>query len=304
MYEVIAQAGILILCGVLWRYFAPQGVNGETLRHSLTSLVYVLLLPAMVLLVLWQATLSLDALLIAALAAFGILVSLAMVWLWFRGRAPVNAAMGAILLAAAFPNVTYLGLPVLEATLGSWARTVAIQYDLFASTPLLLSLGVFLAQRYGGVSVPVNPLKNLLRVPALWAALLGVSLNLFEVPLPSLLAGSLEMLATGVIPLMLFSLGLALSWGDGWRGKWQLLIPVVLIQLLLTPLLVWGVAGATALDQQVLIAVVLEAAMPTMVLGIVLCDRYRLDSGLYAMAVSLTTILSMLSLPLWFAVLG
>ena len=135
MYEVIAQAGILILCGVLWRCFAPQGVNGETLRHSLTSLVYVLLLPAMVLLVLWQATLSLDALLIAALAAFGILASLAMAWLWFRGRAPVNAAMGAILLAAAFPNVTYLGLPVLEATLGSWARTVAIQYDLFASTP-------------------------------------------------------------------------------------------------------------------------------------------------------------------------
>jgi predicted permease len=50
----------------------------------------------------------------------------------------------------------------------------------------------------------------------------------------------------------------------------------------------------------VLAAVVMEAAMPSMVLGIVICDRFELDASLYAAAVTLTTALSLLTLPLWF----
>ena len=304
MYEVIAQAGLLILCGVWWRMFSPQGLSGDVLRNSLTGLVYVLLLPALVLVVLWRAPLSMDTVMVALLAASGVLFGLGAAWLWFRRRSPSHAVTGTLLLASAFPNATYLGLPVLEASLGSWARSIAIQYDLFACTPLLLSVGILLAQRYGGTSDGIHPLRNLLRVPPLWAAIIGVGLNLGGVPLPDLVGGTLDMLAAGVIPLMLFSLGLALRWGEGLRGRWQLLLPVVLIQLLLTPLLVLALAQGTVLQGEVLTAVVLEAAMPSMVLGIVLCDRYRLDSGLYAMAVSSTTVASMLSLPLWFALLS
>ncbi len=80
-------------------------------------------------------------------------------------------------------------------------------------------------------------------------------------------------------------------------------MPVVIIQLLLTPLLVWGAGGLTGLEGELRTAVVLEAAMPSMVLGIVLCDRYRLDSSLYAMAVTLSTALSVFTLPMWFNLL-
>jgi len=43
--------------------------------------------------------------------------------------------------------------------------------------------------------------------------------------------------------------------------------------------------------------------MPCMVLGIVVCDRYRLDSSLYAMAVTVTTAISLITLPFWHSVL-
>jgi predicted permease len=76
------------------------------------------------------------------------------------------------------------------------------------------------------------------------------------------------------------------------------------IQLLLTPLIIWGASDLIGLGGEVRTAVVLEAAMPSMVLGIVLCDRYRLDSGLYAMAVTLSTALSIVTLPAWFAWVG
>jgi predicted permease len=113
----------------------------------------------------------------------------------------------------------------------------------------------------------------------------------------------MDMLAAGVVPLMLFSLGLGLRWGAGWGGRLSLVAPVVLIQLLLMPLLVWGASDITGLGGAVRTAVVLEAAMPSMVLGIVLCDRYRLDSSLYAMTVTVSTALSIVTLPMWFNLL-
>jgi predicted permease len=304
MYEVILQTAGLILCGVLWRHFTPQGLEADVLRRSLTTLVYVLLLPALVLVVLWRAPLGFDAVRVALLAMLGVGVGMGAAWLWFLRRRPAGPALGALLLAAAFPNATYMGLPVLEATLGSWARSVAVQYDLFACTPLLLSAGVMLAYHFGDSGERLHPLKNLLTVPPLWAALLGVVLNLSGVPLPTVLGGMLDLLAAGVVPLMLFSLGLGLRWGAGWGGRLNLVMPVVVIQLLLTPLIIWGASDLIGLGGEVRTAVVLEAAMPSMVLGIVLCDRYRLDSGLYAMAVTLSTALSIVTLPAWFAWVG
>ncbi|HKJ87369.1 MAG TPA: AEC family transporter, partial [Gammaproteobacteria bacterium] len=61
-----------------------------------------------------------------------------------------------------------------------------------------------------------------------------------------------------------------------------------------------AVGGLVGLEGETLVAVTLEAAMPSMVLGIVICDRYGLDSGLYAMAVTLTTAAGLVTLPLWF----
>ena len=46
-------------------------------------------------------------------------------------------------------------------------------------------------------------------------------------------------------------------------------------------------------------AAVMDMAMPSMVLGVVFCDRYKLDSALYAMIVTVTTALSLITLPLW-----
>lgn len=303
MLDVILQAGGLIVCGLLWQFFTPQGLDASTLRRSLTTFVYVLLLPALVLVVLWRAPLSLDAVRVAVLAALGVGTGMAVARLWFMIQKPANKALGALLLAAAFPNATYMGLPVLEAAFGPWARTVAIQYDLFACTPLLLSVGVMLSTHFGGVKEQGHPVVALLKVPPLWAAVAGVGLNLMAVPLPAIFGGLLDMLAAGVVPLMLFSIGLSLRWSGSWRQHLPLVFPVVIIQLIITPIVIWGASGVVGLAGDVRTAVVLEAAMPSMVLGIVLCDRYRLDTALYAMAVTLSTALSLVTLPLWFDLL-
>ncbi|MDH4228248.1 MAG: AEC family transporter [Nitrospirota bacterium] len=303
MIDVLIQMTALIALGAVWRHLRPLGLEADATRRAVTGVVYVLFLPALVLAVLWTAPLGLDALRTAVTAAVGVAGGMLLGWGASRATGLDRAATGAMILACGYPNTTYLGLPVLEATFGPWARGVAIQYDLFACTPLLLTVGILIARSHGeGEFEP--PLKALLSVPPLWAAILGVGLNLAGVTCPVWLHGLLALMAAGVVPLMLFSLGLGLAFGALSARRLPRLAPVAVIQLALVPLLVWGVGKAVGLHGQSLSAVVLEGAMPSMVLGVVICDRFRLDTGLYAAAVALTTALSVGTLPLWFAALG
>ena len=301
MFAVTLQMAALIACGVAWRALRPAGLDADTVRPVLTGLVYHLLLPALVLHVLWTAQLGADSLRIATVAATCVLAGMALGWGAARALRIGPAMAGAMILAAGFPNSTYMGLPVLEGLFGALGRATAIQYDLFACTPLLLTVGAWTAQRFGTTGVAVHPLKAMLHVPPLWAALAGVALNLSGLSAPDWLDGTLARLGDGVVPLMLFSLGLALTWRSWNRSYAATLVPVVAIQLMLLPLLAVGLGRTIGLDGDLLTAVVLEAAMPSMVLGLVFCDRHGLDTGLYAIAVTLTTVISLVTLPLWFA---
>jgi predicted permease len=40
--------------------------------------------------------------------------------------------------------------------------------------------------------------------------------------------------------------------------------------------------------------------MPSMMMGIVFCDRYKLDTAFYAAVVTLSTAFAMLTLPFWY----
>lgn len=301
MLNVLFQMAGLILCGIAWKYFRPAGLEPVATRKVLTSLVYYLLLPALVLSVLWKAELGTNSVMIAIAAASGILAGLALSFFSCRFCKNQRAEAGAIILAVAFPNATYMGLPVLEATFGPWARSIAIQYDLFACTPLLFTLGVLVAARFGSGEQASRSQREILKIPAMWAAVSAVLLNVLDVPLPEVLAGLLSLLERGVVPLMLFSLGLSLTWD---QSRWRLvpsLIPVVALRMFIIPLVVLGVATLLGMSGEFRAAVVMEAAMPSMVIGLVLCDRFNLDVSLYAAAVTLTTALSLITLPLWYS---
>lgn len=300
MNQVLQQMAALIASGILWRFIKPPGMDADGARRAITGLVYTLLLPALVLSVLWKTSLGLDTLKIALVAAAGVIAALLATWLLYRHSAVPKSVVGALFLAAAFPNATYLGLPVLEKTFGPWARSVAIQYDLFACTPLLLTVGILIARRHGSSGERGNPLAALFKVPPLWAATVAVILNLADVPLPVGLEGFLQTLANGVVPLMLIALGMALTWETRQLQRLPLVVPVLAIQLFMMPLLAWGLTGPLGLHGELRTAVVLEAAMPCMVLGVVICDRYGLDTGLYATVVTVSTALSFFTLPLWF----
>jgi len=304
MNLTLIQMTLIMACGAVWRFARPAGLAAEQTRLVLTTVVYYLLLPAMVVDVLWSADIGLHSFHYTLLGVGSIVF--AMICLWGVGTLFKfeHRRMGAMILAAAFPNVTYLGLPVLEQTFGSWARSVVIQMDLFATTPLLFTAGVMVARHYGEETAEKpKSLWLFFNAPPFWAAAVAVILNINGFGAPVWLSGVLQKLSAGVVPLMLFSLGLALSWKAVTVRNIPYVIPVIAIKMALMPLFAIFLVGHLPIVGEYRSAAVLDLSMPSMLLGIVFCDRYRLDSSLYAMAVTVTTAISLIALPFWHSVL-
>lgn len=293
-----------MVCGVGWRFAKPAGLSAEHTRQVLTTVVYYMLLPAMVLEVLWSADISLHSFQYTLLGVGSIVLAMLCIWMVGALFTFERRRMGAMILAAAFPNVTYLGLPVLEQTFGSWARSVVIQMDLFATTPLLFSVGAMVARHYGEEATEKSrPVWLFFNAPPFWAAAVAVMLNINNVAAPVWLLGVLQTLSAAVVPLMLFSLGLALRWQAVTVRNIPYVIPVIVIKMMLMPLFAIVLVGYLPITGEYRAVAVLDLSMPSMMLGLVFCDRYRLDSSLYAMAVTVTTAISLITLPFWHRVL-
>jgi predicted permease len=306
MTNVLFAMVAIIGSGIIWR-LVLGGKSAEGIRSNLALAVYHLFLPALVLHVLWQAPVDANTIRIPLVSALSVLLSMLAAFLIYGNGFIVrkfipsnpNRVTGALLLAAAFGNFSYLGLPVLTQAFGPWAQMVAIQFDLLASTPLLFTVGIMLARYYGSSGSGSHPLLALFQVPAFWAAIAGLLLSTSQVTMPAWLDHSLALLGAAVVPLMLLSVGMALRWHSGWAARIPVLFPVIVIQLLLMPLIAWAACIGVGMPDRLLGPAVIEGAMPTMVLGLVICDRFKLDVAIYAEAVTLTTVLSMLTLPLW-----
>lgn len=294
----------LIGLGLLWSWFNPARMDSATIRKTLADTVYFIFLPALVMKVLWQADLSLDSVKIAATAIVCVISALLLSLVICRYCKTQKQVTGAVVLAAAFPNATYLGFPVLTNALGPWAGAVAIQFDLFACTPLLLTIGILLAAHHGNTGEKPHPVLLLLKVPPLWAALIATSMNLLGIEPVGQLIDLFAIMGSAVVPIMLFVIGLALKQGFTETRHMKTVIPVIGIQLFIMPLVAWGCALLLHMPVDLRHAVVLEGAMPSMALGVVLCDRYGLNTGIYAAAVTATTLLSLFTLPMWHGWLG
>jgi len=300
MFTVMLQMALLIAVGTCWQRLAPQHIPALAHRRALTDLVFFILLPAMVLDIIWRSPLDITSIKISMVALSGLGTAAIAMWSVLRYISTTNTQKGALMLAAIFPNATYLGLPVLNGVMGPWTNAVALQFDLFACTPVLLILGILMANHFGSSDRPVHPLRELSRVPPLWAVVIALLLNLLNVPQPDIIHQTLFVLSGGVVPLMLIALGMSIRW-DSMRLRFlPLLLPVVVISLVLAPTAVWLSTSLIGIEASIATALILLSAMPTMVFGLVICERYQLDSTLYAAAVTLTTVCSLITLPLWY----
>jgi predicted permease len=209
-----------------------------------------------------------------------------------RLQGPTQAAfLAAILLM----NAGNYGLSVSLFAFGEQGLARASLY--FTISALIsASLGVYLSAR--GHMTGRQALRQMIGVPLMYGAALGVVFNLTGLTVPEPLGKAIHLLGQASVPIMLSVLGVRLA--ETFRGKQGLshlpaLGVVTITRLILAPALAWLLAGAIGLQGLARDVTILESAMPTAVITTILATEYDSDPPFAAMAVLVTTVVSLVT---------
>ncbi len=240
------------------------------------------------------------------------------------GRAPLLALMGALasllgyVVAAgvsrlpvfqpwqrptfqasvALTNTAFVGYPLCEALLGSRGLLYAVLYDV-GLTMVMSTLSIWLlsrGNRGGGW-------QAVLRSPMMWSLVLGMAWGALSLPSPRWLFHPLRTLGQATTPLALLTVGMLI--GTGGKGQaddgcwWMQMSLLLLARLVVLPALIWVMTAPLDLERSLRAVIVLQTAVPTAVSTTAMVEQYGGDSALAAAGVALTTLASLVTLPVW-----
>lgn len=313
MLNIYLSLGFFIALGIAWRYVRPNGTSAEALQKSIVTLVLWVLLPLAVFFTMHSLPLNEAALRIMLYVLATTIIALVVVWFWLENTKLAAKTKGAFLIAAVFGNVLFIGLPLNRMVFADWTSRIAIEYMLVANVILLFTVGAIFAKTFtatGKGSLAKTATAVLkdhtvwLKEPVLAAAIIGLLFNLAGFEMPAW-AEQIETMLFGVItPLLLIAVGLSLNWTKAWNTQLVGLLPVVVVQLVLIPVVMWGlVALFGSAGVQTTKALLLNSMLPATLFGFLMCERYKLDSGSYALAFSATSLLSLITVTIWYNVL-
>jgi predicted permease len=152
------------------------------------------------------------------------------------------------------------------------------------------SLGIFILSR--------RDWTEIFRLPLIYATLLGLSLSLTQQQIPEIIFKPLLMLGYSTIPLMLVGLGYrlhdigSLQWGHSIGGALLRIVGGFLCAYLTATII-----GAEGVNRQLIL---LYGSLPSAVVNFVLTEKYGQDPHLAASIVVISTLISILTIPLVF----
>jgi len=208
----------------------------------------------------------------------------------------VDARLHASGAQTAFRFNSFIALAVAERLGGAEALT---------SMALLIALGVpignvgavWLLARHGGHHYG----RELLRNPLILGTLAGLLFNVAQLHLPDFIGTTLHRMGLAAIPLGLMAVGAGLKLG-GLTAAPRLAAALMVIRHGVLPLIALGLSSLLPLSPTQRAVVLAFAALPTASSAYVLAVRMGGHGPFVAGLVTLSTLLGMVSVPLWLAI--
>lgn len=204
-------------------------------------------------------------------------------------------------MLVAFMNNGFVGFPLVAAVYGEdavfFASLSNIPFNL-----LLYTVGVMFLQK--GEKDSKFSIKNVINVPIV-ATLVAVVIFAFEIPMPKIVDDVADTLSAATVPLSMMCVGLSLG---GVSLKEALLQPrlygISFMRLVLCPLVVWFVLRFFITNPLILGTIVILAACPSAIICTILGIQYGRDGVESSEAIFISTMLSMITMPILISVLG
>ena len=296
---------VLIFVGMITRHIK---ILNEEFTPALSNLLILVTLPALILhslLTQFTKEMFLDAL---TLVCFGVLssfvgyfIGLLLLALSTARRHLGDASKRTFLMLCAFGNTSFLSIPIGFSLYGEEVVVKIILFDLGVSI-IIWTFGIKLISSGGKNRIGESTLKNILN-PGICALLLGIFMVMFELQVPSFFIKACGLLGSATIPMSLIATG-ALLYDTGFHRKikWKTIALLSIGKLIFMPLFFIFIVLIFDFSLSLKKIIILESAMPSMILSTVLAEKYGSDSNLAASGVFWTTLLSILTVPLFLSI--
>lgn len=284
--EVTAPVFLLAAIGFTW---VRMGFDYQI--DFVTRMAMTLSVPCLIFTALMKTEIdpaALTALSLAAVAAYG-----ALTLVTFLALRLLRLDLRSYLAPLIFGNTGNLGLPLALFAFGEAGLSYAVV--VFAVMAIWsFTFGIWIVS--GGGSV-VRALKE----PLLWATILGGIFLSQGWHTPTFLTNTLELVGQLAIPLMLITLGVAVARLR--PGSIRLASGLSVLKVVLCVAIGWITGRAFSLNDTAFAVLVLQISTPVAVTAYLLAVKYGADSDAVAGLVVVSTLLSVLLLPLLLAVL-
>ena len=290
LLRVVLPTFTVILIGYLWGKIKKPDIT------SIVELVFWIGLPALAFTsVIDKKIVLLDASKIWASALIVIFGCGITAWIVFKILRQKHSGLYMPIIS---PNTVNIPFPVISLAYGAEGLFAATLFYIPASL-VLYTVDTYLAS---GKRHWKDSLKEMLRVPALYAAVAGLAVNFGNVAVPELVVKPLSFISQAVTPLVLLIAGYNLS--------------TVKLKSLPTPLLASFLRLGVGLGLGFLAVslfhltgilkavVILDSAMPAAVNTAMLATKYKNEAELVSSVVFITTIASLAIIPFLLHILG
>lgn len=287
---------LILAIGVVLRARAGMG---QAQADTLNTIIVDVAMPALIVSVLVKRDLAWSTSIALVPATLAMLTSGMLAFLAVRALQASRGVQGSAALVAAFCNTGFLGFPLLLSVFPGDARasSTALLIDTVDTTLLLWTLGLAFAHRLGnGERFDARAVAAAVLRPLTLSIPLGVALRLAHVELPGFLDGALDTLGRCASPLVFLSLGLQLD-VRALRGRVGSVALVSALKLIVAPLVCLAIVRAMNLDDTIASVAVLQCAMPSAMVSVIVAARGGCDRPFAAGVATVTTVLCIVTLP-------
>ncbi|KGA98888.1 transporter [Alkalihalobacillus alcalophilus ATCC 27647 = CGMCC 1.3604] len=203
------------------------------------------------------------------------------------------ATESGLILATAFKNAGNYGAPIILFAYGEAGFALAVMYMVLQSI-IMNSFGVYYAARgHLGVSVA---LKTVMLMPATYAMLVALVINVMNIELPDNVFLPINMLAEASIPLAMIILGMQLANIRMSQFEWSLLSYSVITRLILSPIIAFGIALLLPIDPLLQKVLIVSAAMPSAATIVMFAVQFDSKPQFVSTVTFITTVLSLFTI--------
>lgn len=194
-------------------------------------------------------------------------------------------------------NTVNIPFPIIYLAFGTEGLFAATLFYI-PNALLAFTLGVYIASKKSWK----ESVREIFKVPLIYAAILGLVCNMLRIEVPDIIMRPLNFLGLMAIPLILITLGYNLSRVKITSFPTTLLASFIRMGVgILLGILVARLFGLSGILRSV---VILDSAMPAAVLASVLATKYNNEADLVSSVVFVTTVISLVTIPLLLMVLS